>query len=472
MVDSKRVDGLVVRGLQESMEIMLPTSFTREIPADDSLIPKVNTVKEWPHLVKVASQLTPYMGNIDIGLLIGSNCMRAIKPIEIAPGELDDPYGVRTALGWGVVGAMGKSQCSSNCKTNCSSCQLVQVSHFAFQTRVKEVSPREVAKMLEFEFNEPASCAFERLSFEDNLFMKIVTEGIHKRSDGHYEMPLPLKGADVSVPNNRSMAEKRAISLRRKMIKDPGYKKDYTVFMDTLIAKGHAEPVPKEEIDVKNGKVWCIPHHGVYHPHKPSKIRVVFDCSAEFAGEVLNRHLLQGPDMTNNLAGVLCRFRKGQIPITCDIEGMFHQVGVNVEHRNLLRFLWWEGGNLNNAPKEYRMTVHLFGATSSPGCANFALKRAASDHEAVYRKESADFVRNDFYVDDGCSSKDGNPKDTVNMIEGAIGICNQGGFRLHKVMSSDKQVLAAIPPSERGKGIQTLDLCRDSLPVEHTLGIL
>jgi hypothetical protein len=285
----------------------------------------------------------------------------------------------------------------------------------------------------------------------------------------HYQMPLPLK-TDVHLPNNKPMAEKRVVGLKRKMLRNPGYKNDYTDFMGVLIANGYAEPVPPDETDVNSGKVWYIPHHGVYHPHKPSKIRVVFDCSAEFAGEALNRHLLQGPDMTNNLVGVLCRFRKGQIAVTCDIEGMFHQVGVNEEHRNLLRFLWWEGGNLDSHPKEYRMTVHLFGATSSPGCANFALKRAASDHEQAYGKDAADFIRNEFYVDDGCASRDGTPEEVTTLIKGGIGICEKGGFRLHKITSNNKQVLSAFPPSERGKSIQTLDLHKDSLPDERTLG--
>lgn len=50
------------------------------------------------------------------------------------------------------------------------------------------------------------------------------------------------------------------------------------------------------------------------------------------------------------------------------------------------------------------MMVHLFGATSSPGCANFALKKVASDYEDQCRTEAADFVKNNFYVDDGLRS--------------------------------------------------------------------
>ena len=45
------------------------------------------------------------------------------------------------------------------------------------------------------------------------------------------------------------------------------------------------------------------------------------------------------------------------------------------------------------------MTVHLFGATSSPGCANFALKSTANDFEEEFGASAANFVRKDFYVE-------------------------------------------------------------------------
>jgi len=48
----------------------------------------------------------------------------------------------------------------------------------------------------------------------------------------------------------------------------------------------------------------------------------------------------------NNLTGVLCRFCQEQIAFMCDIQGMFHQVKVDKEHLNLLRFLWWDNPEL------------------------------------------------------------------------------------------------------------------------------
>ena len=67
-------------------------------------------------------------------------------------------------------------------------------------------------------------------------------------------------------------------------------------------------PEDVEEDSNRMGKINYVPHHGLYHPKKPGKIRVVFDCSAQYAGISLNQKLLQGPDLTNSLVGVLCRF--------------------------------------------------------------------------------------------------------------------------------------------------------------------
>ena len=217
-------------------------------------------------------------------------------------------------------------------------------------------------------------------------------------------MPLPLRNNDAELPNNKELALSRLMKLKQRLKSDTQYRKDYVDFIQENIKNGFAEKVPREEVSDKTRRVWYIPHHGVYHKKKPGKIRVVLDCSALYHGFSLNQQLLQGPDLTNNLTGVLCRFRMERIAFMCDIKAMFHQVKVNSSHRDYLRFLWWDDENFESDPVEYRMTVRLFGATSSPGCANFALKTTANQYESVCGKEAADFVRKDFYVDDGLKS--------------------------------------------------------------------
>ena len=89
------------------------------------------------------------------------------------------------------------------------------------------------------------------------------------------------------------------------------------------MAKGYAEKVPPESIHQNTGKVWYLPSHGIYHPKKLGKIRVVFDCSASFHCVSLNERLLPGPDLANSIVGVLTRCRHEPVAMMADVEAMF-----------------------------------------------------------------------------------------------------------------------------------------------------
>ena len=73
-------------------------------------------------------------------------------------------------------------------------------------------------------------------------------------------------------------------------------------------------PVPEQDVHRSDGKVWYLPHHPVINPKK-EKIRIVFDCAAEYGGVSLNSRVRQGPDLTNKLVGVLTRFRLNPIAV-------------------------------------------------------------------------------------------------------------------------------------------------------------
>ena len=488
----EKISGLVVKRIDKRVEIELPKLYSRaSIPFRRNQIPTPEVAKEWPHLTKIADKLHPYQSGTDVGILIGCNCPRAIKPREVVLGKGDDPYAVKTLLGWGIIGPITSQQerqedeedaeptmchrilsreIGSNTPTSLSFIPKVQFK--------EEINPHAVKKMFEMDFSEKNS-SHEALSQEDRKFLAIVEDGIRHCEDGHYEMPLPLRVPAPTLPNNREVALRRLIQLKRRFNSDRKYKDDYTAFMEKVIKNGFAEKVPhmEKESSGKAGpscsearRAWYIPHHGVYHPKKPTKIRVVFDCSAEYQNESLNKHLLQGPDLTNNLVGVLCRFRKEAVALMCDIEGMFHQVRVAEQDRDLLRFLWWEDGDTSKEPTEFRMTVHLFGATSSPGCANFALKMAANDNESDLGPEAANFIRKYFYVDDGLTSVE-SAHDAVTLIKDTKEMCRRGGFKLHKITSSHKEVIEAIPIEDRAEGIQNIDLDKEALPMERALGV-
>ena len=125
----------------------------------------------------------------------------------------------------------------------------------------------------------------------------------------------------------------------------------------------------------------------------------MFDCSAKFNGLRINDNLLLGPDLTNSLVGVLLRFRREEVAIQADVKSTFHQVRILAKNRDLLRFIWWKNGNVEDI-KEYRMTVYPFGTASSPSCTNFALRRTTTDREQEYGAETIATACRGFYVDD------------------------------------------------------------------------
>lgn len=168
-------------------------------------------------------------------------------------------------------------------------------------------------------------------------------------------MPLPFKSERPNLPDNRVCAIHRLKCLEKRLKRNKQYYMDYKKFMEEIIAHEDADRVPEQYTD--NSPSWQIPHHGVYHPKKPGKICVVFDASAKFQATSLNDHLLTGPELTNTLLGVLCRFRRGPVAFMCDIECMFHQFHLHVDDQDYLRFLWWENGDLKTPFAVYRTPI-------------------------------------------------------------------------------------------------------------------
>ena len=111
----------------------------------------------------------------------------------------------------------------------------------------------------------------------------------------------------------------------------------------------------------------------------------------------------------------------------------------------------------------------MFGAASSPGCANFGMKYLAKENGDLYPKGSQ-FIMRDFYVDDGLTSA-GSNEEAVQLAREACELCAMGGLRLHNFVSNERNVLESIPPSERAINVTNMDLSFDELPLERALGI-
>ena len=229
------------------------------------------------------------------------------------------------------------------------------------------------------------------MSQHDLPFLRKMETSI-KQVNGLYTMPLPFN-TPPTLPNNRDYALRKFKLLIVRLNNNPALKGKYIELMQNIILKWKTEPVQD-----LNEPGWYIPHHDVTHPLKPRKLWVVFDCSATFHGQSLNKLLLQNSDLNNNLTSLLCRFRKDKIAVTRDIKNMFHQFRVDQPDRKYICFLWYE----HNSPDimNYQMNFHPFGALSFPSCAIFGLKNLADDSKNDF-PQTAKFVQQNFYVNDG-----------------------------------------------------------------------
>lgn len=102
------------------------------------------------------------------------------------------------------------------------------------------------------------------------------------------------------------------------------------------------------------------------------------------------------------------------------------------------------------------MKVHLFGAVSSPGYANYGLKYLAKENSHSHPIGSQ-FMARDFYVDDGVTSTNTVEK-AIQVAHEAREICAKGGLRLHKFVSNNHAVLQSLPSSECAVDTKTKDL--------------
>ena len=465
--------------------VFMPTTFGFDgLTVTQDEIPTPTNLKQWNHLNKLHDLIPEYNDNIPFGLMIGGNCPKALEPLEVIPSHDNGPYAFKTRLGWCVVGPLSSSNSDEkDASVQCHRTRIIEMNSSWSATDMITGAPanhrfveaseakdtyisKRLKEMYTLEFNEINGEA-EAYSKEDEKFLEIMNSSVQK-VDGHYQLPLPFKSAAVNLPCNRRQAEKRLNSVRRKMDNSDIYRKEYVSNISTLIKQGFARKCDSQS-NPTPGSIWYLPHHGVYQEVK-KKLRIVFDCSASYRGYSLNNELLQGPDLTNQLVGVLLRFRMHYVPIMADIEAMFHQVRIPEEHRSFLRFLWWEDGDIAKEVTEYEMCVHIFGAISSPSCANFALKKTAEDNREQFGNEAADTILRNFYVDDMIKSTD-EEEGAVSLLSGVQNSCKEGGFNLTKVVSNSHKVINSTPIDKRAASLKEFESCT-KLPVERALGVV
>ena len=108
----------------------------------------------------------------------------------------------------------------------------------------------------------------EEISFEDKKFLEIMDKET-KLVDGHYQVPLPFRNANVTFLNDKHYAMTRLRQLEKRIERNKSFFSDYKNFINDMISKGYAREAMNQPVAA--GRSWYIPHHGVYQPAKPEK---------------------------------------------------------------------------------------------------------------------------------------------------------------------------------------------------------
>ena len=121
---------------------------------------------------------------------------------------------------------------------------------------------------------------------------------------------------------------------------------------------------------------------------------------------------------------------------------MFLQVGVIPEDRPSLRFLWREDPASEIAVYQY--IRHIFGSKDSPTCANYALRRTATDNKATF-PEAARSVLSNFYMDDYLESSL-TVEEATRKAKDLVTLLSLGGFKLTKFVSNVPSIPEKLEP--------------------------
>ncbi|XP_021358095.1 uncharacterized protein LOC110453467 [Mizuhopecten yessoensis] len=468
----RRATGYTIQSLDQTCSLRCPTLIEcDEIPNERQEIPTPAVARHHKHLNDIEQFIPEYDPEAQILLLIGRDMIAAHHILDQRIGSDDEPYAQKLRLGWVIIG----ETCLG--KVHTSDVVSVNKTH-VLQDHGRESVLKPCPDNFELRDEHMNSDVFQTtlhdeeigLSQEDREFSRIMKKGFTRSVNGNWSAPLPFRKGRKRLPNNYQQARQRAENLVKSLKRDPVKQEHFVQFMKKIFDNKHAE----EALHVREEEEhWYLPIFGVYNPQKPSKVRVVFDSSAKYQGLSLNDVLLTGPDLTNNLVGVLLKFRKERIAVTADVEQMFFNFEVHEEHRNMLRFLWFRDNDPAREITEYRMRVHVFGNSPSPAVATHGLRKAVCDHEENRSRcdEVCNYVRENFYVDDALVSRQ-HEEDIVNLVKQTQERLKQGGnIRLHKIISNNANVVASFPLSDLAENMSELDFTTGTSSVHRSLGL-
>ncbi|XP_028404826.1 uncharacterized protein LOC114527396 [Dendronephthya gigantea] len=274
---------------------------------------------------------------------------------------------------------------------------------------------------------DPCVCDANKLNQLDREEKRMIEESARK-VENQWMIPYPWKRDPKELPDNKEQAVKRLESTERRLLKNPKEAATYNQKMIEMEEMNFASKLTKKEIEDYKGPVHYVSHHAVLRPDSTSTpVRIVFNSSSSYQGHVLNDYWRKGPDLLNDLFGVILRFRENEVAVAADISKMYQRVLIPLEDRHVHRFLW-RNLETDRPPDTYAMNVLTFGDKPAPAMAQVALQKTAEEGKSI-NPEAARTIKVNTYMDDILDSV--NTKEEAKKLTGDIdSILERGGFKV------------------------------------------
>jgi hypothetical protein len=274
---------------------------------------------------------------------------------------------------------------------------------------------------------DPCVCDANKLNQVDREEKMMIEQSARKVGD-QWMIPYPWKRNPAELPDNKEQAVKRLESTERRLLKKPNEADAYNRKIVEMEEMNFASKLTTKEIEEYKGPVHYISHHAVLRPDSTSTpVRIVFNSSSSYQGHVLNEYWRKGPDLLNDLFGVILRFRENEVAVTADISKMYHRVLIPMEDRHVHRFLW-RNLETNRPPDIYVMNVLPFGDKPAPAMAQIALQKTVEEGESS-NPEAARTIKDNTYMDDILDSVD-TKEEAKKLTSGVDRILETGGFKV------------------------------------------
>jgi len=147
----------------------------------------------------------------------------------------------------------------------------------------------------------PCICDVDKSSQIEREEAEIISSSFKKVAS-----PYPWKKNLSLLPDNKAVVTKRLEAMERCLKKNPEHAAAYDKQMNEMCEMGFARKLTEDKLTSYQGPMHYISHHEIIRPgNRSTPIRIVYNSSSSYQGHVLNENWMKGPDLLNDLFGVV-----------------------------------------------------------------------------------------------------------------------------------------------------------------------